>query len=242
MRTRFVDAASQLLAEDRRIALVLADISAALFTEQAARYPDRVLNVGIREPLMVSVAGGLALTGLRPIAHSYAPFLIERSFEQIKLDLTHQGVSAVHSDKSVYLRLSERSNTTPRHGAALDVVRQGRDALVLAIGPMLDPVLAATAGLDVTVAYTSTVRPLDLAGIRMLAGSDTVVLVEPYLAGTSARLIDEALRTRPHRTLALGVGRAEQRRYGTPEQHDALHGLDPAGLRGSIVTFLAGQS
>jgi transketolase len=69
------------------------------------------------------------------------------------------------------------------------------------------------------------VRPLDLNGLRNLAEADTVVLVEPYLAGTSTQLIDEALPDRPHRTLTLGVGRAEQRRYGTPGQHDVLHGL-----------------
>ncbi|MGH3778086.1 MAG: transketolase family protein [Pseudonocardiaceae bacterium] len=295
MRTRFVETVTELLAEEPATTLVLADISADLFTEQAQRHPDRVLNVGIRESLMVSVGGGLALTGLRPIIHTYAPFLVERSFEQIKLDLTHQGVSAVlvsvgasydwteggrthqspgdvalldslpgwtvhvpgHPDEvppllrtavrgsgvtdSVYLRLSNRSNTAPQSAALdgrLDVTRRGGRALVLAIGPMLDPVLAATAGLDVTVAYTNTVRPLDLRGLRDLAAADTVVLVEPYLAGTSTRLIDEALSDRPHRTLALGVGRAEQRRYGTPEQHDVLHGLDTTGLHRSISEFL----
>ncbi|MBV9728824.1 MAG: transketolase, partial [Pseudonocardiales bacterium] len=121
------------------------------------------------------------------------------------------------------------------------VVRRGGRALVLAVGPMLDPVLAATDGLDVTVAYTNTVRPLDLGALRDLAASDTVVLVEPYLSGTSTRLIDEALSDRPHRTLALGVSRAEQRRYGTPEQHDVLHGLDAAGLRRSLWEFLTGS-
>jgi transketolase len=95
MRSKFVETVTELLDQQPATALVLADISAALFTEQAHHHPDRVLNVGIRESLMVSVGGGLALTGLRPIIHTYAPFLIERSFEQIKLDLTHQGVSAV---------------------------------------------------------------------------------------------------------------------------------------------------
>ncbi|GAA2757761.1 transketolase family protein [Actinopolymorpha rutila] len=301
MRTEFARTAAFLLDEDPRTAVVLADISSDLFAESARRHPDRALNVGIREPLMLSVAGGLSLAGLRPIAHSYTPFLVERSFEQIKLDIGHQdarvvlvsvGASydetqagrthqapgdvalldtlpgfavhvpghpdevpallryAVAGDRSAYIRLSNRTNAAARPAAVtadgrIDVVRRGSRALVLAVGPMLDPVLAATAGLDVTVGYAATVRPLDLAAVRELAGTGApgnaadVVLVEPYLAGTSVRLVDEALADRPHRTLALGVGRTEVRRYGTPEEHDVVHGLDPAGLRRSIDGFLS---
>jgi len=95
MRERFVATTTRLLDEDPRTALVLADISAALFAAAAKAHPDRVLNVGIREQLMVGVAGGLALTGLRPIAHSYAPFLVERAYEMVKLDIDHQGVGAI---------------------------------------------------------------------------------------------------------------------------------------------------
>ncbi|RQX28509.1 transketolase [Micromonospora chalcea] len=94
MRDAFVTSTEEVLA-DPRTTVVLADISAAAFEPAAARYPDRVINVGIREQLMVGVAGGLALTGQRPIVHSYAPFLVERAYEQIKLDLDHQGVGAV---------------------------------------------------------------------------------------------------------------------------------------------------
>lgn len=95
MRTAFAAEASELLDEDPLTAIVLAEISADLFAKAAARHPDRVLNVGIREQLMVSVGGGLALAGLRPIVHTYAPFLVERAFEQVKLDLGHQGGHAV---------------------------------------------------------------------------------------------------------------------------------------------------
>jgi transketolase len=85
MRERFAAVTSDLLASDPRLAVVLADISADLFRPAASRHPDRVINVGIREQLLASVAGGLSLAGMRPIAHTFASFLVERPFEQIKL-------------------------------------------------------------------------------------------------------------------------------------------------------------
>jgi transketolase len=292
MRETFIETASALLDDDPRTAVVLADISAAGFAPAARRHPDRVLNVGIREQLMVGVAGGLALTGLRPIVHSYATFAVDRAYEQIKLDLDHQGVGAVMvsvgasydgsaegrthmspgdvalldtltgwtvhvpghrgevgpllraaaaHDEPVYLRLTTQRNDRARPGdGRLQVVRRGTDgaALVVAVGPMLDPALHATAGLDVTVAYTHTPRPFDVAGLRALAGRD-VIMVEPYLAGTSSRVVNEALSDVPHRVLGLGVGRTDLRRYGAPQDHAGWHGLDAAGLRRSLSGFLS---
>ncbi|HJY70754.1 MAG TPA: transketolase, partial [Streptosporangiaceae bacterium] len=213
MRAVFAAEAGELLDEDPLTAVVLAEISADLFAKAAARHPDRVLNVGIREQLMVSVGGGLALAGMRPIVHTYAPFLVERAFEQVKLDLAHQGGHAVlvsigasynaaragrthqapedvalidsvpgfsvlvpgHPDEvpellrgavdglgsgSAYLRLSAGVNREARPvSASLQVVRSGRRAVVVAVGPMLSPVLDGVADLDVTVAYATTVRP-----------------------------------------------------------------------------------
>ena len=293
MRTVFAETASALLDEDPLAAVVLAEISADMFGKAAARHPDRVLNVGIREQLMVSVGGGLALAGMRPIVHTYAPFLVERAYEQVKLDLGHQGVHAVlvsigasydaaragrthqapedvalldsvpgfsvvvpgHPDEvdtllrgafgaleggSTYMRLSTEANREARPASAsLQVVRRGRRALVVAVGPMLSPVLDAVADLDVTVAYATTVRPFDTAGLRSLeAGSGTVVLVEPYLAGTSSFAVPAALASRPHRLLSLGVPRTELRRYGTPADHAAFYGLDAAGIRRSVTGFI----
>jgi transketolase len=294
MRTVFAATASSLLDEDPLAAVVLAEISADLFAKAAARHPGRVLNVGIREQLMVSVGGGLALAGLRPIVHTYAPFLVERAFEQVKLDLAHQGVRAVlvsigasydaaragrthqapedvalldtvpgfsvvvpgHPDevpdllreavgvldsRSTYLRLSSEANRSALPlWPGLQVVRSGREAVVVAVGPMLSPVLDAVGDLDVTVAYTTSVRPFDGEGLRaLLASGSSVVLVEPYLAGTSAFAVSSALAGRAHRLLSLGVGRSELRRYGTPSYHAALHGLDATGIRRSVTDFLS---
>ncbi|RPF24874.1 transketolase family protein [Streptomyces sp. TLI_185] len=95
MRERFVEVTTDLLARHDRLSLLTADLSAKLFDEARAAHPTRVINLGIREQLLISAAGGMALAGMRPIVHSFAPFLIERPFEQIKLDLNHQGVGAV---------------------------------------------------------------------------------------------------------------------------------------------------
>lgn len=148
--------------------------------------------------------------------------------------------AAARTDERVYVRLSSQVNSVARDTSpTLRVVRRGWSGapVVLAVGPMLDPVLAAVADLDVTVAYTSTPRPLDTEGLRDLVSRD-VVVVEPYLAGTSSRLVAEALSDVPHRSLHLGVGRGDLRRYGSPKDHARWHGLDPAGLRASISAFV----
>ncbi len=111
---------------------------------------------------------------------------------------------------------------------------------MLAVGPLADRVLAAVAGLDVTVLYAATVRPFDEETLRATLSVADVVLVEPYLAGTSTAAVSQALAQVRHRVLGLGVGRQELRKYGTIEQHDALHGLDETGIRESVGRFLLG--
>lgn len=65
MRQTFLSTMDEVLDIDLRVALVMADISAASMDEAKARHPDRVINVGIREQLLISVAGGLALARSR---------------------------------------------------------------------------------------------------------------------------------------------------------------------------------
>jgi transketolase len=240
---------------------------------------------------MIGVASGLALTGFRPIAYSYTPFLIERPFEMIKLDLGHNDVGAIlvsigasydaaaegrthqapedvaliatlpdwqihvpgHPDETetllrhaaagdgrVYLRLNGESNSEARrveHGR-LEVVRRGSGATVIAVGPMLERTLEAVEAMDVTVLYATTVLPFDGDTLRSELHSPEVVVIEPYLQGTTAGPVSEALRDVPHRLLCIGVPRVEHRRYGAPADHDAAHHLDARGLRHRIESFL----
>lgn len=295
MRDMFVRVATDLLDTDQRLAIVLSDISADRFLASGAfaRHPRRVLNVGIREQLMVNVASGMALEGFRPIVHSYAPFLVERAFEQVKLGFSHQGTGAVlvsvgasydwaeggrthqapadvsliaslpgwrihvpgHRDEAelfirdamgvedpVYIRLSDQTNRECIASPAgqLVVCRRGRpgSATVIAVGPMLDTVMEAVADMDLTVAYAATVRPFDGSGLRAAAAGPDVILVEPYLEGTSAAEISSALMDRRHRLLSIGVPNVEHRRYGRPSEHARAHGLDADGLRRRIDAWV----
>jgi transketolase len=286
MRERFYDLTRAALDEDGRVAVVTAQIGG----EAIGEHP-RHFDVGIREQLMIGVAAGLALEGYRPIAHSYTPFLVERPYEMLKLDLGHNDLGAVlvsigasydaahegrthqapedvalvaalpgwtihvpgHVDEAdrlfrqalggdgrTYLRLSEETNHARVDPGWLTVLRRGSPCapLVVAVGPTLSPVLEATSDRDVTVAYIATVRPFPHDELRDALGTGTdVVLVEPYLAGTSAPEIALALRDRPHRLLALGVPNAEFRHYGTGTEHRAAHGLDAAGIARSLDDF-----
>jgi transketolase len=293
-RQTFARTASELVDEDLSVALVYAEISGQYFRDVERRHPDRVVNVGIREQLLVDVGAGMALTGMRPIVHTFGSFLVERAFEQVKLGFDHQDVggvlvgsggsfdsasagrthqvpgdvalidtlggwtvhtpgtaaevadamrTAVAGSGRDYVRVVGQQNGTsyPVRPGRFHVVRRAsaeRSATILAVGPVLDAVLAATSGLDVDVLYANTVRPFDARTLREVAGpAPEVVLVEPYLSGTSSRCVAEALVDVPHRLLALGVGHRELRRYGRPGEHVAAHGLDAAGLARSIRSF-----
>lgn len=93
MRAAFVRTVTKLLDENPKVVLLLGDISVHAFKEARDKHPLRVLNVGINEQAMVGMAAGLARAGMYPIVHTIAPFLVERAFEQLKIDFGYQGLA-----------------------------------------------------------------------------------------------------------------------------------------------------
>lgn len=78
-----------------------------------------------------------------------------------------------------------------------------------------------------------------LRGLRFLES----LLVEPYLMGERLRRRSRQRSPAPHRLLALGVARAELRRYGKPEEHRRAHGLEAAGiLAAQLAKSVAAES
>ncbi|RBO83488.1 transketolase family protein [Marinomonas aquiplantarum] len=56
-------------------------------------FPDRLVNVGIAEQVMVGTAAGLALAGKVAVTCNAAPFLISRSNEQVKVDVCYNNTN-----------------------------------------------------------------------------------------------------------------------------------------------------
>lgn len=74
---------------DDKIVLIFGDVSVYLFDEFKRKYSDRFYNMGICENTLISVGAGLSSQGFHPFIHTITPFITERSFEQIKLDMCY---------------------------------------------------------------------------------------------------------------------------------------------------------
>ena len=90
MRRRFGKILSELARKDKKIILIVGDIGYGIFDQFRSEHPNRFFNLGICEQSIIGVAAGAALQGLKPWVYTITPFLIERPFEQIKLDIDQQ--------------------------------------------------------------------------------------------------------------------------------------------------------
>lgn len=83
MREVFCDTMIAMAQEDPRVYALDADlIGASGMQPFRAKFPDRMIECGIQEANMIGVAAGLAATGKRPYAHSFATFASRRVMDQ----------------------------------------------------------------------------------------------------------------------------------------------------------------
>jgi transketolase len=292
LRRAFVDVASEHLQLDSSSILLLGDIGVHGFSAAKKTHPTRVVNIGILEQSMVSVAAGLALGGLRPIVHTIAPFLVERAFEQLKVDFGYQSLAgnfvtvgasydysslgATHhcpadvrlllsipnfqifvpgsslelqslyrqaspNDSASYFRLSEVENSVA-HVAGIGkatILRQGLKALILVWGPMLNAALDATEGLDVTILYFNSCRPLDRAAIREnFISNSPVICIEPFYTGTMGQTVIDALEGNAVELHSIGVPVSFIHTYGSRPELESSLGLDATGIRAKLKIAL----
>ncbi len=95
----------EMIEEDSRVCYINSDSTVGRVAEAMKKYPDRVLDTGIQEMNMVTVAAGLAKMGYIPFVQTFGPFLCVRALDQIHNDVcyndfpvrligTHAGLSS----------------------------------------------------------------------------------------------------------------------------------------------------
>ena len=94
MREIFGHTVVKLAKKDKNINLITCDVHQSMdgFKRQ---FPDRFWDFGLTEQSTISIAAGMALEGLRPIVYSITPFILERPFEQIKIDIDSMNLPVI---------------------------------------------------------------------------------------------------------------------------------------------------
>ncbi len=90
MRKQLTKTVENILSFDDKTVLLLCDIGVFGFRNAFKNNINRVYNIGILEQSTIGVAAGLTKTGFIPIVHTIAPFLVERAYEQLKIDFGYQ--------------------------------------------------------------------------------------------------------------------------------------------------------
>ena len=85
VRETFTDSIYEVGKKDKKLCVMVSDISHFRLQKFAKENPGRYHNLGVCENSIVNMAAGIAYTGFIPVIHTFASFMIDRSYEQLKL-------------------------------------------------------------------------------------------------------------------------------------------------------------
>ena len=89
MRDAFARVLEEEMEQNERIVLITGDLGFGVLRQIHRRFPDRLINAGIAEQGMVSMAAGLATTGRTVLVYSIGNFPVLRPLEQIRNDCVY---------------------------------------------------------------------------------------------------------------------------------------------------------
>jgi transketolase len=144
-----------------------------------------------------------------------------------------------NNGKLNYFRLSENVNSVSYISKSnLQLVKSGKLATVIMVGPVLDRVIESTKNLDLDLIYLNNLGPeeIDFSGIQIKGNK--VVIIEPYYSGPVLQRMSSYLESNDLRVLQIGIPRKFLTNYGTPEEHYSSLGFAPKDLYQRIKGFI----
>ena len=118
LRDAFFDKLYELIVDDEDFYFLTADMWAFSLEKYKENLGHRFINVGIAEQNMISVAAGLAKSGKKVCTYTITPFITERCYEQIKVDLCCMNLPVIVVGIGAGLTYS---NDGPTHHTQYDI-------------------------------------------------------------------------------------------------------------------------
>ena len=260
MRNAFADEVTRLASADPRVVLLSGDIGNKLFDKFKQNNAGRFFTCGVAEANMMGVAAGMALSGLRPVIYTIAPFTTTRCFEQIRVDACYHNAPVIIVGTGAGLAYAELG---PTHHSCEDlaILRVLPNMTVLAPADEVELRLCLRAALalpgPVYMRIGKKGEPIvhnkDLAleigrSITVRDGSDVCLIsagtMLPVVMKAAQALADEGVMARvesfhtvkPLDKRTLGEIFSRYSVVAVVEEHSRL-----GGLGGSIAEWLAAQ-
>ena len=158
----------EMIEEDPRVCYINSDSTVGRVAEAMKKYPDRVLDTGIQEMNMVTIAAGLAKEGYIPFVQTFGPFLCVRALDQIHNDVAYNDFPV----RLIGTHAGLSSGYGPTHNTIVEFAIMG--AL---------PNMTMVAPCDANQAKKLLRKSLDYKGpiyIRIPRGEEPAVYAEDY--------------------------------------------------------------
>ena len=211
----------------------------------------RFINAGVAEQNMISVAAGLAKTGLRPWAYSIAPFIYARPYEQIRNDICLHKLPVIlvgNGGGFGYGPMGSTHHAIEDYGALLAL--HGMRACIPAfdgdVPVLVGQLFSATVPTYLRLGLSEQPRNLpvpDYAPWRKLcAGAGIpVVVVGPLVGGIldAARNLDESVRPNLWLLCELPFSHLPDQLLEEMRRSDALLVVEEHGAHGGAGQMIA---
>jgi transketolase len=203
-REAFGRALVELGRENRNVVAIDADLSKSTFTHLFAKeFPARFFSCGIAEANMVGIAAGLASAGKIPFAASFASFVVNKGFEQmrvlaaypnlnIKIVGTHCGIS-IGEDGPSQMAVEDLSLACSLPGFTVlsPADEVSMRALVRAAAAHAGPVYIRAGRPKVPVLYQSGQAFEIGRAVELVEGTDLTIIA-------TGLMVAEAIRAQEH--------------------------------------------
>ena len=306
MRSLFAKEITNLAEKHQDIVLLSGDIGNKMFDSFKEIAPNRFFNCGIAEANMMSMASGMALSGLRPYIYTITPFTTTRCLEQIKIGAAYHDSNVVivgtgsglsyaelgpthHSLEDIailraipgiriltpsdpmelkiqlnetinlkgptYIRIGKKGEPNLYDDSSklgigkANILREGKNILVLTIGPIVSEALQAfdeliPKDMSIAISTMSSIRPLDVNFLeRMLERGykNWVTLEEHGLVGGLGSTILEWASDRKVlnqiKLTRLGVDNKFIHKLGNQSYTRKILGIDSHGIKNTIQSL-----